>query len=253
LSPEKRNKLDEEMTDGRYNNFLHAFDGWTLDWNSVLGLGFETAPENWVTVYRECSIDELARVARDGLRVPSADRRHPDNRQEMELLDRFRPNHITEKGISRLKAIYAVPTPMTPRFGYKRERAILEMKVDPADGYVGDMDFITALIPFINVRGRGVEQYHGAFRRYWDSIIPLTVFYRNYQQLNKKDEVSDPYWFKKRGASIRLPKTYFSPEILLMTPIISKQYVRIIRWEPEIEDLTTRQWWNNSEENWEEA
>jgi hypothetical protein len=38
-----------------------------------------------------------------------------------------------------------------------------------------------------------------------------------------------------------------------MTPIINKQYVRIIRWEPEIEDLTTRQWWNNSEENWEEA
>ncbi|MBU0624838.1 hypothetical protein KKF05_00680 [Patescibacteria group bacterium] len=234
----------------RYNNFLGAFDGWTLDWNAVLGLGFESAPEHWVTVYRECSIDELARVARDGLRVPSADLRHPDNRQEMELLDRFRPRHITDKGISRLKAIYAVPTPLTPRFAYKRERAILAMKVDPIDGYVGDMDFITALIPFINARGRSVEQYHGALRRYWDSVIPLTRFYRNYQHL-ETDHGS--HWVKKRGAAARLPQTYFSPEILLMTPIINKQHVRIIRWEPEVESLSSRDWWSDPEEVWGEV
>jgi hypothetical protein len=234
----------------RYNNFLNAFDGWTLDWNTVFGLGFESAPEHWVTVYRECSMDELARIAREGLRVPKIDQRHPDNRQEMELLDRFRPERLIKSGISRLKAIYAVPTLITPRFAYRRERAILEMKVDAACGYVGDMDFITALIPFINARGRSVEQYHGAFRRYWDSVIPLEIFYRSYRQTENEDGT---HWTRQPGASLRLPHTYFSPEIMLMTPIISKQHVRIIRWEPGAEEVNLREWWNDPEEVWGEV
>jgi len=234
----------------RCNNFLNAFDGWTLDWNTVFGLGFESAPKDWVTVYRECSIDELARIAREGLRVPEADQRHPDNRQEMELLDKFRPKHLEKTGISRLKAIYASPTPETPRFAYKRERAILEMKVDANDGYVGDMDFITALIPFINARGRSVEQYHGAFRRYWDSVIPLKMFYQNYGFLETDGGAN---WVRKRGAPTRLPQSYFSPEILLMSPMISKQHVRIIRWEPGSDDIKSREWWNDGEEVWGEV
>jgi len=234
----------------RYNNFLNAFDGWTLDWNTVFGLGFESAPEDWVTVYRECSMDELARVAREGLRVPEADQRHPDNRQEMELLDKFRPKRLIDSGISRLKAIYAVPTPETPRFAYKRERAILEMKVDAVNGYVGDMDFITALIPFINARGSSVEQYHGAFRRYWDSVIPLKLFYRHYKEVQNDDGL---HWVRKPGSSLRLPRTYFSPEIMLTVPVINKRHVRIIRWEPGTDDINLREWWNDSDEAWGEV
>jgi len=245
VSANERNYIGE-----RSDNFLHAFDGWTLDWNAVFGLGFDSAPADWVTVYRECSMDELARIAREGLTVPSADMRHPDTRREMELLDRFRPRHIMDKGISRLRAIYAVPTPETPGLPFKRERAILEMKVDSRQGFVGDMDFITALIPFIGVRGRGVEQYHGAFRRYWESVIPLSRFYRNYAKVETDDGA---HWVRKGRASDRLPRTFFSPEIMLMTPVISKQHVRIIRWEPEAEDNGIREWWNDGEEVWGEV
>lgn len=234
----------------RLNNFFNAFDGWTLDWNSVFGLGFESAPRNWVTVYRECSIDELARIAKEGLRVPEAEMRHPNNRQEMELLDKFRPEHIEQMGVSRLKAIYAVPTPETPRLPYKKERAILEMKVDPRNGFVGDMDFITALIPFINARGSGVEQYHGALRRYWESVIPLENFYQNYYHTESS---SGANWVRNIGAHERLPQIYFSPEILIMAPVVNKQYIRIIRWEPGTEDVTPREWWNDGEEAWGEV
>ncbi|MFC1639059.1 hypothetical protein ACFL26_02195 [Patescibacteria group bacterium] len=231
----------------RSDNFLHAFDGWTLDWNAVFGLGFDTAPKDWVTVYRECSLDELARVAREGLTVPSAEMRHPDTRQESEFLDRFRPQHIVKNGISRLKAIYAVPTPDTPRLHFRRERAVIEMKVDPSAGFVGDMDFVTALIPFLGTRGSGAERYHGAFRRYWESVIPLKSFYRHYGQIETDDGL---HWVKRRGAPARLPRSFFSPEIMLMTPVVSKQHLRIIRWEPGSEEHAVREWWNDSEEVW---
>ncbi|MFH2063491.1 MAG: hypothetical protein ABIJ46_05085 [bacterium] len=234
----------------RCDNFLHAFDGWTLDWNAVFGLGFDSAPEGWSTVYRECSIDELARMAREGLTVPAAELRHPDNRREMELLDRFRPDRMVEQGISRLRAIYATPSPETPRLPYKPERAILEMKVDPACGFVGDMDFISALIPFISAHGDRVEQYYGAFRRYWDGVIPFVDFLRSYSQA---DSDGTNYWVRQPDAPENLPLTFFSPEIMLMTPVISKQHVRIVRWEPSQEDSGYREWWNDTDEIWGEV
>jgi len=40
---------------------------------------------------------------------------------------------------------------------------------------------------------------------------------------------------------------------MLMTPIISKQHVRIIRWEPGAEEVNLREWWNDPEEVWGEV
>ncbi|OIO51972.1 hypothetical protein COY93_03380 [Candidatus Uhrbacteria bacterium CG_4_10_14_0_8_um_filter_58_22] len=231
----------------RCDNFLHAFDGWTLDWNEVFGLGFESAPRDWTVVYRECSIDELAQVAREGLTVPTAELRHPDNRREMELLDRFRPDHVVERGISRLRAIYAVPTSETPRFPYRHDRAILEMKVDPNCGFVGDMDFIDALIPFISAHGSGVERYHSAFRRYWDGIVPFGDFLNNYSKVETDGNV---HWIRKPEASGTMPQAFFSPEIMLMTPVVSRQHIRIVRWEYGQEDPSLCEWWNDSDEIW---
>lgn len=234
----------------RADNFLHAFDGWTLDWNAVFGLGFETAPKDWVSVYREASIEELVRIARDGVVSPTPDARHPDMRMEMELLDRFRPPQVVKKGVSRMRAIYASPTPETPKLPFRRERAILEMKVDPMAGYVGEMDFITALVPFMNVHGSGLERYQGAFRRYWESVIPLNSFAKHYKQYETDDGI---HWVRKTGGT-RLPKTFFSPEIMVMEPVISRHHVRIVRWDPpEAENDGPSEWWNDPDEMWGEV
>lgn len=234
----------------RSNDFLHAFDGWTLDWNAVFGLGFESAPGDWVTVYREASIEELARIAREGLTVPAPEMRHPEMRMEMELLDRFRPERVVKKGVSRLRAIYASPTPETPKLPFRRERAILEMRVDPLMGYVGEMDFITALTPFMGAHRPGLERYEGAFRRYWDSVIPLASFTRHYRQFETDDGV---HWTRKSGPTV-LPKTFFTPEILVMSPVISKQHMRILRWDPpEAENEGPSEWWNDPDEQWGEV
>lgn len=234
----------------RGDNFMHAFDGWTLDWNAVFGLAFDTAPEHWVSVYREASVEELVRIASHGIAPPSPDVRHPEMRQEMELLDRFRPQQVIEKGVSRLRAIYASPTPDTPKLPFRRERAILELKVDPEAGYVGEMDFITALIPFMSAHGRGLEKYQGAFRRYWDSVIPLTEFTRHY----KARRTGDGMQWTRKGGSSEMPKTFFSPEIMVMAPVISKQHVRIVRWDPpEAGSQGESEWYNDPDEQWGEV
>src|SRR3989338_1983020 len=101
----------------RSNALLYAFNGMTLDWNSVLGAGFVDAPRDFISVFRACSLEELMGIMREGLSAPQPETRHPDIRQEMELLDRYRPSKIIDRGVSRLGAIYATPTPAAPQIG----------------------------------------------------------------------------------------------------------------------------------------
>lgn len=235
----------------RYNSFLNAFDGAALDWNAVLGAGFDASPKGWVSVFRECSMDELMRIVKQGMTPTPPEIRHPDIRREMELLDRFRPARIARLGISRLRAIYAVPTRETPRFPFRRERVILEMKVDPAESFVGDMDFITALIPFIEAhRGRGLDRYQGAFRKYWDSIIPLEEFFGHYDETRTD---SGGHWSARSGAPDHLPRTYFMPEVLVMTPMVSPQFVRVVGRESTDGDCEDCGHGEHPPEFWEEA
>lgn len=211
----------------RTDDFHHAFNGMTLNWELVFGTGFETAPRGWVSVFRESSLDELLRIARDGLGVPPPELRLPEMRDEMELLDRFRPPHLVRQGISRLDAIYATPTTETPKLPFRKEHIVLEIKVDPAECYVGDMDFITCLIPFIGVRGRAnLEKYRGAFRRYWETVISLKEFRRSYRRVETDD---GEHWMLKSGSRKDLPKTFFEPEVLVMTPRISQRLIRIVK------------------------
>lgn len=212
----------------RADNFAHAFDGYGLDWDQVLGSGFRDAPRSWASVYRECSIDELVRIGRDGLAAPTPHARHPDIRQEMELLDSFRPPHVVRRGVSRLAAIYASPTPETPRLPFRKERVIVEMRVDPSASSVGDMDFITALIPFMGARKFGLEKYHGAFRKYWESVISLRDFTRHYRSA---ESAAGSQWFRSRSAPAALPKMFFAPEVMVMTPNVSRRHIRIVRHE----------------------
>jgi hypothetical protein len=211
----------------RTDDFFHAFNGIALNWERVFGAGFGDAPKHWVSVYRESSLDELLRIARDGLSVPPPELRLPEMRDEMELLDRFRPAHLIDDGISRLSAIYATPTTETPKLPFRKEHIVLEMKVDPSECVVGDMDFVTCLIPFIGVRGRGsLEKYRGAFKKYWESVIPLKEFRRSYRLMETAD---GDHWIRKPGASKKLPGTYFDPEVLIMTPRISQRVIRIVQ------------------------
>ena len=212
----------------RVRGFLHAFDGRTLDWHVALGAGFASAPKGHVSVYREASREELHRIAQEGIAVPPPELRHPDMRAEMELLDRHRPAHILRKGISRLSAIYAVPTQETPRLPFRKEFFVLEMKVDPKESFVGDMDFITCLIPFIGASRTGLDKYAGAFTKYWDSVIPLKDFHKHYRRVPTGD---GDHWIAKPGAPKRLPSSYFAPEILVMSPLISQRDVRVVGHE----------------------
>lgn len=216
--------------DGRADTFYRAFDGASIDWAAMLGSGIGDLPKDHVSVYREVSLEELVRIAREGLSVPHPETRHPDMREEMELLDRYRPQHIIAKGISRLGAIYACPTEETPKFPFRRERFILEVKVDPKEAFVGDMDFITCLIPFIGANRMGLQRYKGAFTKYWESVISLADFKKWYRQVETDDGVQ---WMRAAGAPKRLEgqRVFFAPEILVMTPVISPRHVRVVRRE----------------------
>jgi hypothetical protein len=220
----------------RADNFLHAFNGASLNWEHLFGAGFSDVPKHWVSVYRECSLDELMRIAREGMTVPPPEMRLPEMRAEMEVLDRFRPAKNAKQGVSRLDAIYAAPTPETPRFPFRNEHIVLEMKVDPAECFVGDMDFITCLIPFIGVRRYGLEKFRGAFRKYWESVIPLKDFLSNYSRLETGD---GSHWIlKKQSSADGLPKSFFVPEVLVMTPRISQRHIRILRRDRSVEQAT---------------
>jgi len=218
----------------RCDDLSHAFDGEFMDWDCVLGSGFERAPKDWVSVFRECSIEELVRIARDGLVVPAPELRPAEIRQEMEILDRYRPAHLARQGVSRLRATYAVPAADdAPRLPFRQERIILEMKVDPAESYVGDMDFITCLIPFIGVHRYGLDRFQGAFRKYWDSVMPLSHFLHRYVRLEAGPVCQ---WVPKGRVTGRMPRNFFSPEIMVMTPVIGQRHIRIVRREPAEED-----------------
>jgi hypothetical protein len=207
---------------------MRAFDGRAVDWTAMLGAGFHSAPKGHVSVFRESSREELLRIAREGLSVPPPEIRHPEMRQEMELLDRHRPAEFVEQGISRLNAIYAVPTSETPRLPFRKEYFILEMKVDPNEAFVGDMDFVTCLIPFIGAHRASLDKYGGAFTKYWESVISLKDFFKHYKRVETGDGT---HWVAKPGAPKRFLKTYFAPEIMVMTPLISQRHMRIVRRE----------------------
>lgn len=217
----------------RSQNYLDAFDGRALDWSAVFGAAFASAPKGHVSVFRESSREELIRIAREGLSAPPPEIRHPEMRREMELLDRHRPAEFVKRGISRLNAIYAVPTSDTPRLPFRKEYFILEMKVDPAESYIGDMDFITCLIPFMGAHHASLDKYKGAFTKYWESVITLKAFFRHYTRVETGDGT---YWAARPGAPKGLQKTYFAPEIMVMTPVISQRHMRIIRREPAEDD-----------------
>ena len=214
---------------GQRADGLHgAYDGATIDWSVLLGTGLADVPEHYVSVYRECSIDEVMRIVREGLSVPPAETRHPDMRAEMELLDRHRPKRLIERGISRLGAVYATPTDETPRFPFRRERYILELKIDPEEAFVGDMDFITTLIPFIGANQTGLGRYRGAFQKYWESIVSLKDFRTHYRRV---DLPEGAHWLAKSTAPAKVPKTFFTPEVMIMTPIVSQRHIRVVRRE----------------------
>ncbi len=193
---------------------------------AALGRDFHAAPPHWVSVFRECSPEELERIAAEGLRVPPPVMRPAEIRREMETLDKFRPPIAERLGISRLRAIYAAPTAAdAPSLPFRKERVVLELKVDPAAGYVGDMDFITCLIPFIGAHRFDLEQYSGAFQKYWDNIITLADFLGHYERA-ASGQVRP--WVVRAGARPGLPRNFFAPEILLMTPVISRDHIRVV-------------------------
>lgn len=216
----------------RAYNYLHAFDGRTLDWSAALGAGFAAAPKRLVSVYREASRDELLRITREGLTATPPEARHPEIRQEMELLDRHRPERFVKKGVSRMNAIGAVPTAETPRLPFRKEFFILEMKIEPTEAYVGDMDVVNVMIPYMGgfsgATGASLDRYRGAFAKYWESVIPFAAFRKHYRRVETGDGA---HWLRSRTAPKALPRSYVSPEVLVTSPVVSQRHVRIVRHE----------------------
>lgn len=194
----------------------------------MLGTGLVDVPAHFVPVYRECSLEELVRIVREGLCVPPAETRHPDMRAEMDLLDRYRPQRVIDRGVSRLNAVYASPTERTPRFPFRKERYVLEVMVDPEEAFVGDMDFISLLLPFIGANQTGLDRYAAAFRKYWDSVVSLSDFRKHYREAQGAE---NGYWTIKAKAPKKLPRAVFNPEVMIMTPIVSPRHVRVLRRE----------------------
>lgn len=212
--------------DGRADNFLYALEGSALDWGRLLGSGFTAAPEGWVSVYRECSLEEIVRIAREGLSAPPPETRPPDFREEIELLDSCRTPKMVKAGISRTRAITAAPSLESARARGGRGRIALEVKVDPTECFVGDADFIVAMMPTIGVQRYGMEKYRGSFRRYWESIISLADFLKWYRRV---ETFAGSQWFPRHAAPPKQPGMYFAPEVLVMTPVVSRAHVRIVR------------------------
>jgi hypothetical protein len=211
----------------RADGFGNAWLGGHLNWDSLFGGGWQTAPKEWVSVWRECSPDELVRASQQGLAVPAPELRPPEVRQEMELLDSFRPEPVAKRGVSRLHSIFASPAPEdVPFLPHRRERLVVEMLINPAEAFVGDMDFITSLISFMWVNKFGVDQFHGAFRKYWDSIVRLDHFLGSYERIETPD---GGHWMARRPVADHLPKTFFAPEIMITTPVISQRHIRLLR------------------------
>ncbi|MBI4457656.1 hypothetical protein HY633_01690 [Candidatus Uhrbacteria bacterium] len=215
----------------RYHNLLPAFTGTSIDWNGVFGAGFANVNKRWVSVYREVAIDELIRIASGGLRAAPPELLVPEIREEMELLDRFRPSSLARLGVSRVNAIYATPTPELSRNQQRRERIMLELKIDPAAAFVGDADFVTCLVPFMGVYRYGLERHQEVFRKYWQSVIPLKDFFKYYERL---EAVEGFRWVARMGAPRGYPRVFFIPEVLIMSPSVSTGHIRIVQHDGQM-------------------
>ena len=191
------------------------------------GNGFDSVPPDWVSVWRECSPEELTKAAKGGLSIPLPEMRPPEFREEMELLDSFRPESIIQKGVSRLNSIFASPSPKdVPRLSHRQERIVVEMVIDPREAYVGDMNFITALIPFIRASRVGMDRFRGAFRKYWETIIPLSNFLKHYERIDNPEAHG---WVIREVTKEPVPEIFFSPEIMILTSKISEKHIRLVK------------------------
>lgn len=211
----------------RVNGYMHAFDGMFLDWDHVFGAGWRNAPRGWVSVYRGCSVEELLKIAREGLRAPEPEMRPTETRLELELVDRFRPLAVTRRGISRLHSIDASPTPELRRSA-RRVEAVIEMKVDPEECVVGDLDIIAGVAPFLDIRGRKLDRFGGALRAYWDSLVSLKDFKKFYSPIRTTD---GSHWVRTSRAPKDLPESFFLPEVLVLSSRVSALHCRMVRPE----------------------
>lgn len=210
----------------RCDNFAHAFNGRSVDWSLVFGMGFDATPKTWTTVYRECEMEDLVRIAREGLGIPDSDIRYPEVRREFELLDRNRTDRIIDMGVKRMDTIGAMLVPEDIGGWQHRRSVLLEMKVDPKGCLVCDYDHLDMPTPITATRRMRTERYQAGLRNYWESAIPLSTFLRHYTKVETQD---DAHWVVSKRAPARLPRMYFAPEVLVTTPAISAQHVRIMR------------------------
>lgn len=213
------------------NIILESFDGTNIIWERIFGTEFDRAPKHFVSVFRECSNSELTQAAQSGLHAHMADVRLPIFRTEMELLDRFRPPHLLESGVGRSAALFATPQRHSRIFSSFSDKFVVEMKVDPQDCYVGDMDFINRVTAYIHSHPiRTYENFKHAFEKYWSEVIGLADFKKHFKKV-KVGDVDE--WQRKAAASNNLPEFIVAPEVLIMTPVVDKKYIKILEREME--------------------
>lgn len=208
----------------RIDNFSYAWNGSNLDWDVVFGADFNHVPAGWATVYKPCSFDELVRVARQGVSMLPEIARHSNSYREFQAIDRHRSPRAARLGVRRSRAIFALPSADLPHASYHRDFALLEMRVDQSAAFVADTDALANTSPFGPIKfGRGRTS---PYKAYWAGLVSLADFKKNYVKI---ESVRGHHWACRPGAPTRLPQTFFSPEVLVMTPTISQRHVRILR------------------------
>ncbi|MEM2918020.1 MAG: GNAT family N-acetyltransferase [Candidatus Altiarchaeota archaeon] len=128
-----------------------------------------------------------------------------------EFFDSLRPLHIIEKGISRLKAVYAFPSNKAAEKSglYELRDRILLVRVNANEAHVFEMSYVTRAYILYSTgieRDKLVTTYA---RKYWNSGIPLNVFKENYEYDSKKNK-----WVRKKTAPNELLEEYELPEVL---------------------------------------
>ncbi len=163
-------------------------------------------------------------------------------RNEYETVEQYSPGSMKKKGFESLADYTFKNTdPDSLKMQYPGE--ILEMKVDPKNCYVADLEYITRIMDDIQRGWTESEALSYQGEIYWKQIISLEDFLKWYKKPewtqdgnNIKDsekyengEPLDTFSFcLLKGAPENLPKAILTPEILIPQNI-PQEYIKVVK------------------------
>lgn len=164
-----------------------------------------------------------------------------DLEREFELHKKYSPEYLEKLKTKDLDSYIAKVTNLEYlRSQYSGE--ILEMKVDPKNCYVGDMEFITRIFDDIKRGWSEKESAENQANYYWRGIVTLENFIRWYavpKWAENGNDIQDVQMFKEepyiaggfhllRGAPGNLPAKFDNPEILIPQDV-PQELIRVLK------------------------